>query len=132
MIDRAGLYPESVDFTEVYHSTTQGPDRPVQAIIRTKDDLQKLLPGIPAPGIDFGKQQLIAVALGDQGVSVCDVRITSVMYLTDRLQGRPPLTIISYTDTEKEGSSGQPCRPVHVVSTRPLEGETEFEKTAAP
>lgn len=81
-----------------------------------------MLPGMSLPSIDFSKQQLIVVALGDKSTSGYDVRITSVMYLTDRLQSRPPLAMINYTNTEKGGPPDQQYRPIHVVSTRRLEG----------
>jgi hypothetical protein len=126
MADKDGLEYERIEFSEVYHNATQGPDKPVQAVIREQQELQKLLPGVPGPSIDFSKQQLIVVALGEKPTSGYDVRITSVMYLTDRLQGRPPLTMIAYTDSEKGGASDRQSRPVHVVSTRRLEGEAEF------
>jgi hypothetical protein len=130
MTNREGLYPERVEFSEVYHSETQGPHKPVQAVIRDEDGLRKILPGVSLPSVDFGKQQLIVVALGDMPTSGYDIRITSVMYLTDRLQGRPPLTMVNYSDTEKGGASDRQSRPIHVVSTRRLEGEVEFDANA--
>jgi len=128
--NREGLYPERVEFSEVYHSATQGPHKPVQAVIRDQEELQKLLPGIALPAVDFADKQLIAVALGDKPTSGYDVRITSVMYLTDRLQGRPPITMVNYSDAEKGGISDRQSRPIHVVSTRRLEGEVEFDANA--
>lgn len=130
MENREGLYPERVEFSEVYHSATQGPQKPVQAVIRDQEELQKLLPGIALPAVDFADKQLIAVALGDKPTSGYDVRITSVMYLTDRLQGRPPITMVNYSDAEKGGASDRQSGPIHVVSTRRLEGEVEFDANA--
>ncbi|MBA3916299.1 MAG: hypothetical protein H0X25_21125 [Acidobacteriales bacterium] len=130
MANREGLDYERIEFEEVYHSATQGPDKPVEALIRTEDELRKILPGVALPSVDFSEKQLIAVALGHKPTSGYDVRITSVMYFTDRLQGLPPLTSVSYTDTEKGGPLDQVCRPIHVVSTRRLEGEIEFDKHA--
>lgn len=127
MADKDSLEYERIAFAEVYHTATQGPDKPLQAVIRDQAELQKLLPGMALPSVDFNTQQLIVVALGDKPTSGYDVRITSVMYLTDRLQGRPALTMIAYTDTEKGGPFDQQYRPIHVVSTRQLEGEVEFE-----
>jgi hypothetical protein len=126
MANKDSLDYERIAFAEVYHSATQGPHTPVQAVIRDQQELQKLLPGLSLPAIDFSQQQLIAVALGDEPTSGDDVHVTSVMYLTDRLQGRPPLMMIAYTDAEKGGPSDLQCRPVHIVSTRRLVGEVEF------
>jgi hypothetical protein len=125
--EKDSLEYERIEFSEVYHSETQGPHNPVQAVIRDQQELQKLLPGLPVASVDFSKQQLIVVALGDKPTSGYDVRITSVMYLTDRLQGRPPLTMVNYRDTEKGGASDRQSRPIHVVSARRLEGEVEFD-----
>lgn len=108
---------------------TLGPHKPVQAVIRDQQELQTLLPGVPVPSVDFVDKQLILVALGDKPTSGYDVHITSVMYLTDRLQGRPPLTMVNYSDTEKAGPSDRQSRPIHVVSTRRLAGEVEFNAT---
>jgi len=88
--DPVKLY-EHIEFSEVYHSATQAPHKPVQAVIPDQQELQKLLPDIPLPSVDFAGKQLIVVALDEKAMSGSDVRITSVMYLTDRLQGRPPL-----------------------------------------
>jgi hypothetical protein len=126
MADKDSLDYERIEFSEVYHSATQGPHKPVQAVIRDQQELQKLLPGVKVPSVDFGGKQLIVVALGEKPTSGYDVRITSVMYLTDRLQGRPPLTMVDYSDTEKGGPSDRQSRPIHVVSTRRLEGAVEF------
>jgi hypothetical protein len=38
--------------------------------------------------------------------------------------------MIAYTDSEKGGPADRQSRPVHVVSTRRLEGETEFNASA--
>ena len=95
----------------------------MQAVIRDQQELQTLLPGVPVPSVDFVDKQLILVALGDKPTSGYDVHITSVMYLTDRLQGRPPLTMVNYSDTEKAGPSDRQSRPIDVVSTRRLAGE---------
>lgn len=129
MANKESLEYERIPFADVYHSATQGPGKPVQAVIRNQQELQKLLPGLPLPAIDFSQEQLIAVALGDKPTSGYDVRIVNVMYLTDRLQGRPPLTMVTYADTEKGGPSDLQCRPVHIVSTRRLEGAAEFNAT---
>src|SRR5437870_161233 len=123
MADKDSLEYERIEFSEVYHSVTQGPHKPVQAVIRDQQELQKLLPDIAVPLVDFGVKQLIVVALGDKPTSGYDVRITSVMYLTDRLQGRPPLTMVNYSDTEKGGPSDRQSSPIYLVSTRRLEGE---------
>lgn len=126
MADKDSLDYERIEFSEVYHSATQGPHKPVQAVIRDQQELQKLLPGVKVPSVDFGDKQLIVVALGEKPTSGYDVRITSVMYLTDRLQGRPPLTMVDYSDTEKGAPSDPQSRPIHVVSTRWLDGAVEF------
>lgn len=127
MPNKEGLYPQVVEFSDVYHSGTQGPDEPVQAVIRDQEQLRKLLPDILVPPVDFKEKQVIVVALGRRPTDGYDVRITSVMYITDRLQGRPPLTMIGYTDSEKGGLSDMVSKPIHIVSTRPLDGEIEFE-----
>lgn len=125
---RETLEYERVDCLEVYHSETQGPDKPVEAVIHDDEELRKALPGISLPTVDFSKQQLIAVALGDKTTNGYDVHITSVMYFTDRLQGRPSLTSITYSDTEIGGPLNQEYRPIHVVSTRRLQGDVEFQR----
>ena len=127
MAEKDSLEYERIEFSEVYHSATQGPHKAVQAVIRDQQESQKLLPGVPVPSVDFADRQLIVVAPGEKPTSGYDVRITSVMYLTDRLQGRPPLTMVNYRDTEKGGASDRQSRPIHVVSTRRLEGEVEFD-----
>jgi len=126
-----GLDYERVEFSEVYHSATQGPHNPVQAVMCDEDELRKTLAGIAFVSVDFTKEIPIGVALGDRPTSRYDVRITSVMYLTDRLKNRPPLTIVTYTDQEKGGPFDQQYRPIHIVSTRRLEGDVEFERNRA-
>jgi hypothetical protein len=130
LVSKEGLDYERVEFSEVYHSATQGPHKPLQAILRDAEDLRKALPDGPVPSVDFSKEQLIVVALGDKPTTGYDVRITSVMYFTDRLKNRPPLTMVSYSDQEKAGPSDLRCRPIQVVSTRRLEGDVEFERNA--
>src|SRR5690242_9851210 len=114
---------ERVQFSEVYHSSTQGPHKPVQALIRDQQELQKFLPDVSLPPMDFADKQLIVVALGDRATSGYDVRITSVIYFTDRLEGRPPLIQVTYADTEHGAAYDQQYRPIDVVSTPRLEGE---------
>jgi hypothetical protein len=126
MAGQDSLDYERIEFSEVYHSVTQGPHKPVQAVIRDQEELQKLLPGIPVPAVDFADYQLIVIAIGDKPTSGYDVRIMSVMYLTDRLQGRPPLIMVNYRDTEKSGPLDRQSRPIHVIRTRRLEGDVEF------
>ena len=123
-----GLDFERIDFAQVYHSATEGPHEPVQAVIRNNDELRRILPEIALPAFDFANQQLIVAALGETSKSDSDVHITSVMYFTDRLQGRPPLISITYAATAKGGSINEQYRPIHVVSTRRLEGDVEFQK----
>lgn len=114
MPNKDSLDYERIEFAEVYHTATQGPHKPVQAVIRSQQELEKLLPSVSMPSVDFADKQLIVVALGDKPTSGYDVRITGVMYSTDRLKGRPPLISVSYTDTEKGGSHDEQLRPFHV------------------
>lgn len=66
MADKDSLDYKRIEFSKVYHSATQGPHKPLQAVILDQQELQNLLPGLALPSIDFSKQQLIVVALGDK------------------------------------------------------------------
>ena len=85
------LYPESINFETIY----QGPEGPriaVHAVIQSQKHLDGTLPnaaelGIKPGTIDFRKQQLIIVGLGERPTTGYKAVIEDVTYLTDRNEG---------------------------------------------
>ncbi len=129
----AGLGCEGIPFVNVLKSMFNGPRSAVQVAIRNDKQYQTVLGEIlkPLPPMDFTREQLLLVAAGEQTSNRFDVTITSVLYLSDRGQHRPDLSIVYFEEEDAGGQLDVITTPWHLVKTQLLDGETEFEKTAA-
>jgi len=130
---KAGLGCERIPFVNVLKSTFNGPKSAIQAAIKDDAQYQTLLGKLlkPLPPVDFEHEQLFLVAAGEQTSNGFDVTITTVLYLSDRGQNRPDLSMVYFEEEDTGGQLDVITAPWHLVKTRRLDGETEFEKTAA-
>jgi len=128
----AGLGYEKIPFVNVLKSAFNGPKLAVQAAIKNANQYETLLSDIlnPLPQVDFTREQLFLVAAGEQASNSFDVEITSVLYLSDRGQNRPDLSLVSFEEHNTGGLLHVITAPWHLVKTRLLAGETQFDPTA--
>jgi hypothetical protein len=129
----AGLGYERIPFVNVLKSAYNGPKSAVQAAIKDAEQYQTLLGDIlkPLPQVDFTREQLFLVAAGEQTSNRFDVTITSVLNLSDRGQNRPDLSLVYFEEEDTGGLLDVITAPWHLVKTQRLEGDTQFDKTAA-
>jgi len=135
------LYPAMIIFTTVFQAG-EGPAKAENGVIRTNADLRKFLRNLanltnPADvtaslesKVDFEKEQLIFVALGERP-SGHEAQINTVTYLTNRGKELPSLTEVSYREIAIHGTmpdADDPTYPIHVIKLRKLLGETTFNK----
>ena len=128
----ADLGCERIPFVNVLKSAYNGPKAAVQAAIRNSAQYQTVLGGIlkPLPPVDFTREQLYLVAAGEQTSNRFDVTITSVLYLADRGQNRPDLSLVYLEEEDTGGQLDVMTAPWHLVKTQLLADETQFDKTA--
>jgi hypothetical protein len=129
-----GLYPTIIPFTTVFQAD-DGPKKAQNGVIRTTAELQSMLPrqsSYLADRVNFEKEQLIFVALGERPVGMFEAQINSVLYLTDRGNGLPALTEVSYRENTTQGVLDpyikQVAYPMHVIKLRKVDGQTTFNK----
>jgi hypothetical protein len=130
-----GLYPTIIPFTTVFQAD-DGLKNAQSGVIRTATELQSVLPhqsSYLADKVNFEKEQLIFVALGERPVGMFEAQINSVLYLTDRGNGLPALTEVSYKETTTTSSIVDPYMeqavyPMHVIKLRKVDGQTTFNK----
>ncbi len=130
-----GLYPTIVPFSTVFQAD-DGLKNAQSGVIRTTAELQSMLPrqsSYLADRVSLEKEQLIFVALGERPVGMFEAQINSVLYLTDRGNGLPALTEVSYRETTTTSSIVDPyieetVYPMHVIKLRKLDGQTTFNK----
>jgi hypothetical protein len=130
-----GLFPTVISFVTVFQAD-DGLKNAQSGVIRTSTELQSILPrqsSYLADKVNFEKEQLIFVALGERTVGMFEAQINSVLYLTDRGNGLPALTEVSYRETTTRGAvvdsyMKQAVYPMHVIKLRKLDGQTTFNK----
>jgi hypothetical protein len=130
-----GIYPTIIPFVTVFQAD-DGLKTAQSGVIRTKTELQSILPrqsSYLAAKVDFEKEQLIFVALGECK-SGGEARIDTVMFLSDRGNGLPSLTEVGYKEVTPHGAAAvdpdaaQAAFPMHVIKLKKLDGETSFNK----
>ncbi|HXP70743.1 MAG TPA: protease complex subunit PrcB family protein [Candidatus Dormibacteraeota bacterium] len=126
---------EQMDFKEIKFTTifqsSQGLHQTKNGVIHSDGDLKVTLPFLPPDvKIDFSKEEVIFVALGERPTGGYKVEITAVTYLWDRLNKLPNLTDVTY----HEDKPSNPIRndivtfPTHVVKCEKLDGDASFTK----
>jgi hypothetical protein len=129
---KIGLDWERIPFEGLYQGT-RGCVKPTAAVVRSKNDLVANLPNIAQTGIDpdkidFENEEVIIVGLGERPDNGYMVQIDEILYFTDRMKGRGPLTSVSYSEHRTTGRLDLLTYPVHVVKLRKLDGtEVEFD-----
>jgi hypothetical protein len=124
-----------VPFLTVFQAD-DGLKKAPSGVIRTTTELQSILPrqsSYLADKVNFEKEQLIFVALGERTAGMFETQINSVLYLTDRGSGLPALTEVSYRETTTRGAVVDPYMeqavyPMHVIKLKKLDGQTTFNK----
>ena len=105
-----GPYPTIIPFATVFQAD-DGFKNAHSGVIRTKTELQSILPrqsSYLANSVNFEKEQLIFVALGERNSGGYELQINAVLYLTDRLRGLPPLAEVSYKELTPGGPATEP------------------------
>ncbi|HEY6969545.1 MAG TPA: hypothetical protein VJA94_10095 [Candidatus Angelobacter sp.] len=133
MLAKDGLYWERIPFQTLYQGN-RGPKKLTTIVAHSKPELLNALPdikdtGIDADNINFAKDEVIIVGLGERPDNGSLVQIDQILYFTDRLKGRGPLTSISYGEHRTTGILDVLTYPVHVVKSRRLDGEVQFSQT---
>jgi hypothetical protein len=129
-----GLYPKFIPFATVFQAD-DGLKNVQSGVIRTTTELQSILPrqsSYLADIVNFKKEQLIFVALGERTLGMFEAQINSVLYLSDRGNGLPALAEVSYKEITTPGAIVHPymeqAYPMHVIKLRKLDGQTTFNK----
>lgn len=124
----AGLEWERVPFETVYQgSRSSGPSETETAVVRSSSDLHSKVPNLSLPRIDFDSQEAIVVQLGKRPDNGYLVQIDEILYFTDRLGGKGPLTTVRYSEHRTAGRLDVETYPLHIVKLINLDGETEFD-----
>jgi hypothetical protein len=128
---KKGHYPVNVVFITVLQAD-DGPTNVMNGVIRNGAELKKTFKAL-APvligGVDFEKEQLIFVTLGQRDLDAPEAQIYSISHL-DRGK-RPPLITVSYREIRNilPAEDKNNLRfPIHVVKLKKLRGETVFYK----
>jgi hypothetical protein len=132
-IKKKAHYPLNISFTTVLQAD-DGPSTAANGVIRDEDGLRRLRrrhADLLIGWADFAKEQLIFVALGEREPG-SEVQIMAVSHISDRGEGRGPLTEVAY----REKTAGTPApydetsnpSPIHVIKVKKLEGDTVFSK----
>jgi hypothetical protein len=122
----------NVVFTTVLQAD-DGPANAKNGVIRNETELKRALPHhAPAlrPTVNFKKEQLIFVAIGLRDSCGHESQINAVSHHGDRGIVLPSLTVVSYREHFDPGSvdfeETNPTRPIDVIKTKKLDGETVF------
>jgi hypothetical protein len=120
-----GLDYSVISFTTIGEGNA-GPKQAVQGAVHSAEELARVFSSGTPPAVDFSKEQAVVVALGEKPTSGFSVRITSIVYFTDRGGDLPPLLSVTYAMKSGKQSSDVMTRPFHAVKVEKLEGEVEF------
>jgi hypothetical protein len=125
------LNPETIPFTNLYQGPN-GPTNGTQAVIHSANQLLGILPSagkdmIDPSKINFDQGEVVLVGLGERKDSSAKVEIQSIVYLTDRGNNLPALTLINYREIMVGGVILDVLsHPVHVVKLKKLVGAVQF------
>lgn len=129
---KIGLDWERVPFETLYQGT-RGPAKRTSIVAHSKSDLMANLPDAaqtnPDPNkVDFNTEEVIVVGLGERQDNGYMIKIDEILYFTDRMAGRGPLTSVSYSEHRTSGRSDVLTYPTHIVKLRKLEGtDVQFD-----
>jgi hypothetical protein len=76
--------------------------------------------------VDWGKDELVIVSVGEKPTNGYQVAITQIMRFTDRGGGLPTLTEVSYQQSETGHSLDVLTYPLQIVKCERDDGETRF------
>jgi hypothetical protein len=132
-------YPVNIVFITVLQAD-DGPPDVMNGVIRNGAELKttfKALAPVLIGSVDFEKEQLIFVTLGQRDLDAPEAQIYSISHLDrgsishlDRGK-RPPLITVSYREIRNilpTEDKNNPRFPIHVVKLKKLRGETVFYK----
>lgn len=123
-----GLNPEEISFTTLYQGG-EGPRQAIHAVLHSQAQFDAVFQGFPASPaeLNFEKNQVLVVADGPRPTTGYVVSIDAVLYLVDRMEDRPPLLLIAYSESKQGPATGDVVTyPVHVVVTEKLTASVEF------
>ncbi len=106
-------------------SGTQGPAVPVEALVRTREELVAVWPGPgPVPEVDFQREMVVVIALGSRPTGGYAVRLASLLMFQDSI-------VVRY----EELRPGPTCMttqaltyPYYVAAVPRGEGTARFER----
>jgi hypothetical protein len=125
------LSPDIMKFTILYQGPN-GPKNATHAVVHSANQLLDILPNAGQDQIDPGKinfaqEEVVIVGLGERKDSSAKVEIQSIVYLTDRGNNLPSLTLINYREILVGGVILDVLtHPVHVVKLQKLDGAVQF------
>jgi PrcB C-terminal len=123
---------EQMDFKEIPFTTifegSQGLHETKNGVIHSEKELRDTLPFVPSSvKVDFSKEEVIFVALGERPTGGYKVEITAITYLWDRLNKLPNLTDVSYHESKPTGPVPDIVTfPTHAVKCEKLDGDVTF------
>jgi len=120
-----GLDYSTISFTTIGDGNA-GPKGPVQEAVHSAEELARVFGSGTPPALDFSKEQAIMVALGEKPTSGFSVRITSIVYFTDRGGDLPPLLSVTYATKTGNRRSDVMTHPFHAVRLEKRAGDVEF------
>lgn len=101
-----------------------GPAQPIEAVITSTDELAAAWPGSDVPAVDFAREQVVFVALGERRTGGYSVEVTSVTISGDTL-------VVRYV----ERRPGPGClttqaltTPYHAVAVPRVHATPRFER----
>ena len=123
---------EKLDFREVPFTTifqaSQGLKETKNGVIHSAQDLKATLPFLPSDTkVDFSKEEVIFVALGERPTGGFEAEISGIMYFWDRLKKLPNLADVTYQEQKPSGPVADVVTfPMHVVKCEKLDGDVTF------
>jgi hypothetical protein len=126
-----GLGYENVAFRILYQGS-RGPTSLTTVVIRTREELRTraaelLAAQVDFSSIDFTKEELIVVGLGQRPTNAHIVSIDSVLHFTDQLSQSSISTLVHYSEQIAAGGADVLTYPSVCIALRNLSGDTEFE-----
>ena len=127
---KKGHYAVNVPFCTVLQAD-DGPPGVVNGVIRTEAELKKALKALSPVlrgSVDFAKDQLIYVTLGQRNLDAPEAQIYKITVL-DRATPVPLITV-SYREIRNilPDDKNEPRFLIHVVKLKNLRGDIEFYK----
>jgi hypothetical protein len=111
-----------VEFQTVMKTAYSGLNSAGNYVIRSKEELGKLIEGSHAD-IDFGKEMVIAVALGQKRTGGYGIEVREINEVDGKLE-----VIVESTSPKPSGMVSQALtQPIHVVRTARYGGEVVFK-----